>query len=303
MLCRLAIVCLLLLPRNALANSCELILLDCRGQSQMVGQGAQNQQPLNYPDSSIHSHLFLFANGVLGSDGARRWGWVQSPVEPIDSSANQLLQVSADGNALVGPCLAFAETIALAIPTASVAIVPNAKSATGSPLWAYTSPGPPKVRNNSTSKLWGAALWRMQAVWLGAHNSPLGPMSTERAKAISFSAQGEHDAQIQSEADGYATVWQESIDATREEMNIPIVFVVVKLPPTIPSPTSSYPYWNQVRAAQQSLESITGDGDDQIIVQSPDGPYKSDGIHLTTAGTIQLGRDAANAWLDLGYCD
>jgi hypothetical protein len=115
--------------------------------------------------------------------------------------------------------------------------------------------------------------------------------------------QGENNAGDGASAAAWQHDWEAILARVRTDLALPsLPAVVVKMPPTVPTPGALYPNWADVRAGQQAL----ADADPYtILVQAPDGPFDATNVHLelgadsgaTKTGVLGLGRKVATALL------
>jgi len=106
-----------------------------------------------------------------------------------------------------------------------------------------------------------------------------------------FWLQGETDAAQEAPARAYAANLAHFIAATRRELGVPGLPVI--LGRIGPPPPNGYPYQELVRQAQVE---IARQLPHVALVSTDDLPRGSDGIHLTAAGVMTLGERWAEAW-------
>jgi len=116
----------------------KLALFILAGQSNMSGYGILPSEQV------IDSRVFAFGNNY-------RWRTAQ---EPIDDPAGQVDPISMDGDAGVGPALAFARFLRKRNPDLVIGLIPCAKGASTIEEWQ---------RHLSDNTLYGSCLKRIQA--------------------------------------------------------------------------------------------------------------------------------------------
>jgi hypothetical protein len=243
-------------PRAAMEPEVWLLM----GQSNMSGRGLLAELPpgWNRPDPRIL---------LLGNDGV-----VRPAVEPLDSAEGQIDAVSADAAAAVGPGLTFARARLEADPDRRILLVPCAKGGTAIAEWTPAT---------DRSTLFGSCVARAREA------------RTFGRLAGGIWYQGESDTRTWEAAQGWAARCADMLSAFREAMaqpNLPVIVVSLGDPPEIGEYAGRYPHWEAVRAAQDALRL-----NHVRVVPARGLPRNSDGLHLSTAGQLALGRRLAEA--------
>jgi len=260
----IALFCLLLLTgQNAWAEPAPhdgLMIFLLAGQSNMSGRGELGGLPPGFP--SHCGRIAVFNN-------AYQWG---GPDEPVDSAVGQKDACSLDTAAGVGPGAAFASALAGLMPSARIGLVPCAKGASCLAQWA-----PAGGRHT----LYGSCLARARAA-----------SAQGQVRGVLF-YQGESDTRSQEAVDAWPGRFAALVAAWRRDLGdpmLPVVFCQIgSLGPELRG-LALYRYWEQLQQAQARLR-IPG----VAMVRSDDLPLKPDGLHLSTAGQLVLGRRLAAA--------
>ncbi len=232
------------------------------GQSNMSGRGDLADAPpeLLVPDPRIQ---------VLANDGVLR-----PAIEPLDISVGQIDQVSADRHAGVGPALTFAKTIIEARPETSILLVPCAKGGSLIAAWAPAQ---------ATDTLYGSCLARAR---IAAQNG--------RIEGVLW-YQGESDAASSDLARAWPAAFESIVSSLRNDLSLPdlpILMVAIGDPPFHGPYAERFPAWREVQAAQEAF-SIAG----VTVVRAATLSRNEDELHLSVAGTMELGRRLARVWI------
>eukprot|EP01022_Parablepharisma_sp_SALTPOND_P017733 TRINITY_DN2883_c0_g2_i1.p1 TRINITY_DN2883_c0_g2~~TRINITY_DN2883_c0_g2_i1.p1 ORF type:complete len:304 (+),score=110.65 TRINITY_DN2883_c0_g2_i1:765-1676(+) len=258
------LLCLLLIPGAAASAaplpSDGLMLFLLAGQSNMSGRGELGRLPPGFP--SQRSRIAVFNN-------AYQWC---GPDEPLDSAVGQKDACSTDTAAGVGPGAAFAQALAELMPSARVGLVPCAKGASSLRRWA-------PVHQRDT--LYGSCLARARAA-----------SARGKVRGVLF-YQGESDAHSRAAVRAWPLRFAELVAAWRRDLGNPLLPVVYcqigSLGPELRD-RPRYRYWDLLKQRQAAV-SIPG----VAMVRTDDLPLKPDGLHLSTAGQLILGRRLAQA--------
>ena len=237
-------------PAQAVDNNLYLIAL--AGQSNMTGAGDVKLLPVGFP-----------------TNGPRIWNFTNADTweparEPIDSNDRQVDTVSRDRHPGVGPALAMADAFTAKHPQVSVGLIPCGKSGSSIEEW---QPDP------SRSSLYGSCLYRQKQATLQG-----------RLRALVF-WQGGQDGKEKKTAKHWGENFKRMVTAWRADMgdpNLPVILLVLK--PGTEQTLRKYPYRDVVRQQQSSVQMPY-----LTKIETIGYDYKSDDIHLTTAGQLALG--------------
>ncbi len=260
----IALLCLLLLAgQTAWAEPLPrhgLMIFLLAGQSNMSGRGELGGLPPGFP--SRRGRIAVF-------DNAYQWC---GPDEPVDSAVGQKDACSRDTAAGVGPGAAFASALAGLMPSARIGLVPCAKGASCLAQWA-------PARGCGT--LYGSCLNRARAA-----------SARGRVRGVLF-YQGESDTRSLAAVDAWPGRFAALVAAWRRDLGdltLPVVFCQIgSLGPELRG-RPRYQYWDRLKQAQAGVR-LPG----VAMVRSDDLPLKPDGLHLSTAGQLVLGRRLAQA--------
>jgi hypothetical protein len=231
------------------------------GQSNMSGRGVLAEAPAD--DQAPDARIMLY-----GNDGV----W-KPAMEPVDSAAGQVDQVSADLIAAVGPALGFAKSLVERSPGRRLILVPCAKGGSSLDQWA-----PSQARTT----LYGSCLARVREA------APAGRL----AGLLWY--QGETDAEDPGHAAAWAGKFTRVVQSFRADIgsaDLRVMVVGLADPPLTGSFAGRYPGWTTVQAAQRSLALPN-----HVHVSAAGLAKNSDGLHLSTAGQLALARRMAEAW-------
>ncbi len=232
----------------------------------MAGRGALEELPDGFPEHP--ERLMMFSNA---------WEWVPAK-EPVDNSAGQVDTVSKDPiEGLVGPGVAFADTLADALPPyITIALVPCALGDTYASQWLPDVTQPPRTT------LYGSCVARALEA------------SREGELAGLLWYQGESDALNSADATMWGSRTQQIFDAFRSDLGSDLPIVYAQLASLTPSRASTWLYWDAVKI-QQALLQRRG----QVMIETIDVQLNADGLHVSTAGHLILGPRFARAWLGI----
>lgn len=240
----------------------NLSLFILAGQSNMTGWA-----PL--PDNNpFDERVFTFGNDY-------HWRVAR---EPVDSAYHQVDQVSADGEALFGPSVAFALASLSRNPDIVIGLVPCAKGASTILQWQ---------RDLSDQSLYGSCLKRALAA------SAMGHVS-----GIMF-FQGETDAlnpdlypYPEPKASEWAELFTQFITDLRNDLGNPELPVVYAQLGGNGAP-EAFSNWELVKQQQISVQLP------QTAMITTDDLLLMDGLHFTTDSYINIGRRFADAYWEL----
>lgn len=247
-------------PTAPIAQSGELDIFILAGQSNMSGRGALAELPPGFP-----RHIDRIS--VYANDG--RW---RVAAEPLDDPAGQIDAVSRDDNPGVGPGLAFADAYAAANPERSLGLVPCAKGGSRMIDWSPDA---------SRERLYGSCLARVREA-----------SKRGRPRALLW-YQGESDTRRGDDVAAWPDRLATLVDALRRDLGAPdLAVVVVRLPPIASDVMveQRLAYWDDLRRVQASLRLRCAS-----VLDVPTAGYQPDGVHLSTASQLALGRSLADA--------
>jgi len=259
----LVLLCLLPVQVHAVPNKLHLFIL--AGQSNMVGMGNVYELPEGFPRHK--NRIWNFTNAYL---------W-QRPKEPIDSPLHQVDQVSRDNGAGVGPGLAFADRLAELQPGIQIGLIPCAKGASSIDEWE---------RSKGRDTLYGSCLARARFA-----------SNKGTIRGILW-YQGESDTYSQEAVLYWPLKFRTLIEHIRRDLQIldlPVVFVQIGKLAGVYENQARFRYWKNMQREQRRLKLKYS-----RMVKADHLPV-SDGIHLTTRGYLELGRELAEAMNVLAY--
>jgi hypothetical protein len=240
------------LAAPAQAMDSNLYLIALAGQSNMTGAGDVKLLPVGFP-----------------MNGPRIWNFTNADIweparEPIDSNDGQIDVVSRDRHPGVGPALAMADAFTAKYPKVSVGLIPCGKSGSSIEKW---QPDP------SRSSLYGSCLYRQkQAAQQG------------KLRALVF-WQGGQDGKDKKTAKQWGKNFKTMVTAWRADVGDPkLPVILLMLKPGTEQTLRKYPYRDVVRQQQLSVQLPY-----LTKIETIGYDYKSDDIHLTTAGQLALG--------------
>jgi hypothetical protein len=231
------------------------------GQSNMSGRGVLAEVPGGALDPDARIYMF-------GNDGA-----VAGAREPVDSALNQKDGVSADLAAGVGPGLAFAKQLVRIDPDRRIILVPCAKGGSAIRAWQ---------RNQAASSLYGSCLNRARHVAGSGHVAGV------------LWYQGESDAESPELVRRWPVAFKRLVQDLRRDLRtprLPVAMVAIGDRPTEGVYGKRFPEWRAMQRAQTKIE-----GRCIARVTAAGLPRNIDGLHLSTAAQIELGRSLAAAW-------
>jgi carbohydrate esterase-like sialic acid-specific acetylesterase len=240
------------LTTPAQAVDSNLYLIALAGQSNMTGAGDVKLLPVGFPVNG--PRIWNFTN-------ADTW---EPAREPIDSNDGQVDAVSRDRHPGVGPGLAMADAFTAKYPNVSVGLIPCGKSGSSIEKWQ------PDI---SRSSLYGSCLYRQKQA-----------QQQGRLRALVF-WQGGQDGKDKKTAKHWGENFEKMVTAWRSDMgnpNLPVILLVLK--PGTEQTLRKYPYRDVVRQQQLSVQLPY-----LTRIETIGYDYKSDDIHLTTAGQLALG--------------
>lgn len=236
------------------------------GQSNMSGAGKVFDLPAGYPRHADKEWIFT---------NAGEW---RPPFEPLDSAVGQLDEVSADPGAGVGPGLSFADTLLDHRPSERIALVPCAKGGTSIKQWE---------RSESRGTLYGSCLHRIRQV------QPFGTI-----KAILWH-QGESDASSLEAAQGWTERFEVMIENLRRDVGdaeLPLVYAQIGSLSEAQRnrPDRYFAFWEDVKASQ-----LRARVPHAAMIKTDHLELMDDGLHLSTAAQLAMGRLFAEALIEL----
>jgi hypothetical protein len=234
------------------------------GQSNMSGRGRVEDLPPGFP-----------AHGVRIWNLTNADAWAPA-AEPLDATEGQVDRVSRDRRPGVGPGLAFADAVAEARPGLGVGLVPCARGGASMAEWR---PAPGR------DTLYGSCLRRAR---LAARRGRI-------AGVLWY--QGESDAASAAEAEAWGRRFAELVAAWRRDLGeprLPVAFAVLGAISPARRAEPGFAEWDRVKAAQRAVR-IPG----VAAVEAEAVELSRDGLHLSAAGALALGRRLADAMLAL----
>ena len=245
-----------------------MTLIVVAGQSNASGRGtAGATAPTNA------SRLWLFDD---------QQNWVQLS-EPADAESAQQIDIAFNEGVAVGNSFAtsLADTIAGGI-AGNVGVLMAAKGATSTTDWQRGTH--PVGRGTLYGGLLGKVrhALRYPGVTLGAIVWSQGPR----------------------DATEVTPTWDTNMDTfiadLRADLSLPNLPIIYEhIPPTVATPTASYPSWATVRTQQAGWAQATVPK--RVMVDPPDGPFELDGasVHFTTPTAETFGASLGAAYLAL----
>jgi hypothetical protein len=238
------------------------------GQSNMSGAGPLADIPAGYPVNP--AKIWIFTNA---------WTW-RTAFEPVDSAEGQVDKVSEDIAAGVGPGLSFADTLIDKKPSEVVALVPCAKGGKSITEWGWST---------ERSTLYGSCLARIKAA------KEFGTI-----KAILWH-QGESDTDSIDQVNRWPDRFKALVKSIRKDLGnerLPVIYGQIgQLSQSQRTrPDKHFFYWDSLKIKQAEIRipySAMVRTDHLAIRQD-------DGLHLTTASQIAMGKLFAKAYLGLG---
>ncbi|BEQ16688.1 acetylxylan esterase [Desulfoferula mesophila] len=234
------------------------------GQSNMSGHGDLSELPPGFPANA--GRIGNFSNADV---------WTRA-VEPLDDPAGQKDACSLDLCPGVGPGLAFAQVLTGLMPQARVGLIPCARG--GSTL-AHWAPG------SRPDSLYGSSLRRARLAGAKA-----------RLAGVLF-YQGESDAYSRQAAETWPSRFAALVAAWRRDLGdprLPVVFCQIGALAPQWRADPAFRYWDLLKKRQAALRLPL-----VRMVTTDDLALKDDGIHLTTASQMILGRRLAQAMYEL----
>lgn len=243
----------------------DMRLFILAGQSNMSGRGALAELPAGFPEHA--PRLWNYSNA-----GA----WLPAR-EPLDSEVEQVDAVSTDDAPGAGPGLAFADRLAALHGDWNIGLVPCAKGASSITDWA-----PDAARTS----LFGSCVARAREA-----------AANGRISGILW-YQGESDAASTGTVMAWPKAFQAMVAAFRAEPgfgNVPVVIVSIGRISDDRRRDDRFRYWDAVRSVQSAVA-----GPNVVHVDAGRFPIdEKDGLHLSTAGALQLGAAMADALMPL----
>jgi len=231
------------------------------GQSNMSGRGQIQDLPADFPKHP--QKLWLFSN-------AEQWQLAQ---EPLDRAEGQVDLVSADRGAGVGPGLAMADELVRLYPKRSVGLVPCAKGGVSIRQWK---------RDLARTSLYGSCLARIRK-------------AQERGliKGVLW-YQGESDSDSLEAARAWPGLFSEMIVQLRRDLkmeSLPVVYAqIARISPERRVQDKSLRFWDEVRAQQKTVSLAR-----VKMIETDSLELSPDGLHLSTAAQLQLGKILAQS--------
>ncbi|MBU1155671.1 MAG: sialate O-acetylesterase, partial [Proteobacteria bacterium] len=196
--------------------------------------------------------------------------------EPLDDPGGQRDACSLDLYPGVGPGSAFAQRLSELLPQVRVGLIPCARGRVTLAQWA------PDSRPGS---LYGSSLRRAR---LAGRKS--------RVAGVLF-YQGESDAYSRGAVEAWPRRFAALVASWRRDLGdpkLPVVFCQVGNLAANWRADPAFRYWDLLKQKQAGVR-LPG----VRMVTTDDLPLKADGIHLTTAAQIYLGRRLAQAMYEL----
>ena len=230
----------------------------------MSGRGALDQLPPDFPAN--RGRIKNFTNADV---------WTEAN-EPLDDPRGQKDACSLDLAPGVGPGSAFAQRLTELLPAVHVGLIPCARGRVTMDEWS------PNSRPNT---LYGSSLRRAR---LAEENG--------RVTGVLF-YQGESDASSREAVEAWPRRFAALVAAWRRDLGdpqLPVVFCQVGNLAASWRGDPAFRYWDLLKQKQAGVR-LPG----VRMVVTDDLSLKADGIHLTTAAQIFLGRRLAQAMYDL----
>ena len=242
----------------------ETLLFILAGQSNMSGRGALDQLPPNFPANA--GSIKNFGNADVWTEAA----------EPLDDPRGQKDACSLDLSPGVGPGAAFAQRLTELLPAVHVGLIPCARGRVTLDEWT------PNTRPNT---LYGSSLRRARLA-----------QKKGRLSGVLF-YQGESDTSSLAAVDSWPQRFAALVAAWRRDLgdpDLPVVFCQIgDLAPRWRG-APAFRYWDRLQERQAGVRLPM-----VRMVTTGDLALMSDGIHLTTAAQMILGRRLAQAMYDL----
>ncbi|MBU1450895.1 MAG: sialate O-acetylesterase [Proteobacteria bacterium] len=230
------------------------------GQSNMSGRGDLERLPPGFPVNA--GRIKNFTNADV---------WAEAR-EPLDDPGGQRDACSLDLYPGVGPGSAFAQRLSELLPQARVGLIPCARGRVTLAQWA------PDSRPGS---LYGSSLRRAR---LAGRKS--------RVAGVLF-YQGESDASSRRAVEAWPRRFAELVAAWRRDLGdpeLPVVFCQIGDLAPMWRGDKAFRHWDLLKQRQAGVR-LPG----VSMVVTDDLALKDDGIHLTTASQMILGRRLAQA--------
>lgn len=269
---RRSLFCLLLLAAVLLgAAGCgpgggpkDTLLFILAGQSNMSGRGELEQLPPGF--SANRGRIKNFTNADV---------WAEAR-EPLDDPGGQKDACSLDLYPGVGPGAAFARRLTELLPWARVGLIPCAKGGASLADWV------PGTRPNT---LYASSLRRAK-------------LAGERGRLAGvLFYQGESDAFSCRAVEAWPKRFAALVAAWRRDMGepeLPVVFCQIGDLSPARRRHPAFRYWDRLKQRQAGVH-LPG----VRMVATDDLALKADGLHLTTASQMILGRRLAQAMYGL----
>ncbi|MCF8049138.1 MAG: sialate O-acetylesterase [Desulfarculaceae bacterium] len=242
----------------------QTLLFILAGQSNMSGRGALDQLPPDFPAN--RRRIKNFTNADV---------WAEA-TEPLDDPRGQKDACSLDLAPGVGPGASFAQHLTELLPMVHVGLIPCARGRVTMDEWA------PNTRPNT---LYGSSLRRARLA-----------KDKGRVTGVLF-YQGESDAYSRRAVEAWPQRFAALVAAWRRDLGdakLPVVFCQVgNLAPSWRG-APAFRYWDLLKKKQAGVR-LPG----VRMVVTDDLSLKADGIHLTTAAQIFLGRRLGQAMYEL----
>jgi Carbohydrate esterase, sialic acid-specific acetylesterase len=238
----------------------ELLVFIMAGQSNMSGRGELSQLPPGFPAN--RDRIVSFNNA---------YEWVEAK-EPLDDPKGQKDLCSLDLVPGVGPGVSFGQRLSELMPSVRVGLIPCALSGSRLAQWA------PSPRADT---LYGSSLKRAaQAGQKGL------------VRGVLF-FQGESDAYSRQVAEQWPRRFSELVAAWRRDLkdsDLPVVFCQLGALGDNLRSDPRFRYWDLLKKEQAAIRIPY-----VVMVRTDDLALKPDGLHLSTASQIFLGRRLAEA--------
>ncbi|MCB2192187.1 MAG: sialate O-acetylesterase [Deltaproteobacteria bacterium] len=242
----------------------QTLLFILAGQSNMSGRGDLGQLPPGFPANA--GRIRNFSNADVWCEVA----------EPLDDPRGQKDACSLDLSPGVGPGTAFAQRLSELLPQVDVGLIPCARGRVTLDEWAP---------NSRLDSLYGSSLRRARLAG-----------KKGRVAGVLF-YQGENDTTSRQAVQSWPQRFAALVSAWRRDLGdpkLPVVFCQLGKLAGQWRGDPEFRYWDRLKQRQASVRLPM-----VRMVVTDDLDLKEDGIHLTTASQMILGRRLAQAMYDL----